>query len=397
MDSYLVLLRTVEREPKGKKLEVLILEIPNHKNVLSSVQMQKYLMIQIGDMGVVTRNAISQETFDILTEVYKGVVKFKSRNRKLFKPDTLFMNELRLSREKVEVSNRGKKDYWDTTALMCAWFNRQYAEDPNAPYPSVLEIHSRLQHNGLNDIGLKWGQETTSSTPILDAEDSMTTAWTLLGNLTEPHTDGFGYWIRVVHWKGTKLWVLWPPTLHNLQHIKCDIAFKEENDTRIEYYIKNLEGMEIYLVQTNDDDPVAFELPPSTIRACVSIDTCSHSSLSVWRKEGLEAAKVCNQFMMNCWKDWCSARGKFADMMIIGNEEHNALNSIEMDEEERWNELSIGEFGEWKRAWFIYEERRWKQLAQPKSNICSQSESKEILDWVKTINKFLDNIPDLDN
>lgn len=277
--------------------------------------------------------------------------------------------------------------------LWAVWGERQCATDPNAPYLGVLELFPRLLHGGLNDIGLEWGPETSAlSLPVLDNPEKLSVTYTPPGNLTRPHTDGFGYWLRIVHWKGTKIWVLWPCTPHNLCHVKGDIAARKENDCRLSYYIRNLEGMETYVVQTNHGNPIAFELPPSTIHACISVDMSSHASLAVWRKEGLKAAQICNHFMMDCWKNWGKHKTSLTGQSMVENEVQARLDTIVKDGEERWDGLSIAYFGDWKKEWMAREEKGWNDLAR---SLETQSECKrKIRNWVKEVMGFIKkNIP----
>lgn len=259
-----------------------------------------------------------------------------------------------------------------------------------------------LVNGGLNDIRLEWGPEISSSSsmspltrPVLDDPEKLLATFTPPGYLTRPHTDGFGHWLHVVHWKGTKIWVVWPGTLHNLSHLKCDIAARKNIDTRLSYYIKNLQGMEIYVIQTNHSNPITFELPPSTIYACISVETSCHSSLAVWRKEGLKEAQICNQFMMNCWTEvWEKRRNlKLTGWSTTGNETvQDRLRALINEAEEKWDKQAAAQFWDWKKEWMVREEKGWNLLV---NSFKTRGEGKEIQDWVKELMDFMEeNITD---
>lgn len=152
--------------------------------------------------------------------------------------------------------------------------------------------------------------------------------------------------------------------------------------------------MEIYVIQNNCGKPIAFELPPSTIHACISLDLSAHSTLAVWRKEGLKEAQVFNQFMMNCWKDWEKWIGNDRGLSTSGNEAQDIRKMMIRNGKQKWDKLSIDCFSEWKKEWKEREKKGWNRLA---SLLKRRGGDKEIQDWVNEVMGFLEeNIADSD-
>ncbi|KAJ3794487.1 hypothetical protein GGU11DRAFT_747922 [Lentinula aff. detonsa] len=205
--------------------------------------------------------------------------------------DKMIWDEFRLSSKGMyEISNKGVIEHmWTIGDVIEHWAGKEYLVNATDPYLNILEIVPRLEQGGLMDLDVRWAPEDSPSPVILDESHRMTTSYTQPGSITLPHTDGFGYRVWVIHMKGVKVWLLWPPTKKNLAHIKRDIQGPKENNSHLSHYINHLDGMEIWLVKPGHGDlPVAFELRSSTIHAYISITVSTHSSLSTWRLEDFD-------------------------------------------------------------------------------------------------------------
>jgi hypothetical protein len=96
------------------------------------------------------------------------------------------------------------------------------------------------------------------------------------GFITEPHWDYHGVPQIVLHASGMKLWLVWPPTEHNIQ-VASDYLLLSA--TSIQFTIGTalelLNGLELRLCKEQND---YFTLPPYAIHAVISVTACSHKN-----------------------------------------------------------------------------------------------------------------------
>ncbi|KAJ4001081.1 hypothetical protein F5050DRAFT_1803507 [Lentinula boryana] len=310
--------------------------------------------------------------------------------------DKIIWDEFRLSSKGMyEISNKGMVEHeWTIGDVIEHWAGKEYLVNATDPYLNILEVFPVLEQGGLMDLGVRWAPEDSPSPFILDEPHRMTTTYTQPGGITIPHTDGFGYGFRVIHMKGVKVWLLWPPNQKNLGLIKRDIQGPRENDSHLSHYIDHLDGMEIWLVKPGHGDlPVAFELRSSTIHACISITVCAHSSVSTWRREDFDGARACNDYMKTSWRLWMSCmqsqkqKREEEDRSNNVLDEQLALIRARRGLEDQWDTLTFEFFDEWKDTFQKYEEPRWKELAR-----LGKEPDSEILAWIKEVKKFLKQI-----
>jgi hypothetical protein len=96
------------------------------------------------------------------------------------------------------------------------------------------------------------------------------------GFITEPHWDYYGVPQIIMHASGEKLWLIWPPTEHNIQ-IASDalLTGARSMDLSIGGALELLQGLEIRLCREQND---YFTLPPYAIHAVISVTSCSHKN-----------------------------------------------------------------------------------------------------------------------
>jgi len=102
-----------------------------------------------------------------------------------------------------------------------------------------------------------------------------TSTLTSPGCITHPHVDYYGSRQYLVHFKGQKLWLLWPPTERNLSwYRERHIANMDHHRTLLA--IRELEGLQLCLFSGDEE---AFVLQPHVIHACISLSVCGHSGI----------------------------------------------------------------------------------------------------------------------
>ncbi|RXW11655.1 hypothetical protein EST38_g14200 [Candolleomyces aberdarensis] len=104
----------------------------------------------------------------------------------------------------------------------------------------------------------------------------LSTAWTLPGYITLPHMDDPITGLYTIHWKGGKLWVLWPATQENMKKME-DIRLHMPNLDATLSLIETLEGLEFMFLTQDEYMEFSFYLLPNTIHACLSFTECCHS------------------------------------------------------------------------------------------------------------------------
>ncbi|KAF9033681.1 hypothetical protein BDP27DRAFT_1409752 [Rhodocollybia butyracea] len=181
--------------------------------------------------------------------------------------------------------------------LMANFFDRELLVEPLDPYYSIIECWPSAARDGLRDLGIRW----ESSTIIFGPPNERPATLTQPGSITSAHRDGFGYGIRIYQARGSKVWVVWPPTDKNLSWIFRNLHQPDYHPEHLlKAYMSNMEDMQVYLVQKGD----CFDVSPLTIHCCLSLDTSIHIAVSTWSLQGLEIAKMVNKKMINWWPQW---------------------------------------------------------------------------------------------
>ncbi|RXW23161.1 hypothetical protein EST38_g2680 [Candolleomyces aberdarensis] len=123
-----------------------------------------------------------------------------------------------------------------------------------------------------------------SSSPYNPGQGSLvsplTNSWTFPGSITHPHMDGIACGMYMIHWRGVKLWLLWPPTRTNLRLMEHSMFTPPSIDTTVSL-ITELEGLELMLLTDDEFFEFAFCLYPSTIHCCLSFTESCHIGMPV--------------------------------------------------------------------------------------------------------------------
>ena len=133
-----------------------------------------------------------------------------------------------------------------------------------------------MTKNGLSKCNYS-AKEYEHSSKFIIPNKVWTTAFTPSGAITHPHMDYYGRHQYFVHLFGKKLWLLWPPTVKNLQIFSSFHTQLSAEDTTIRC-TSELEGLQLYYCKPDE----VFVLQPNVIHACMCFATSSHTGTWVW-------------------------------------------------------------------------------------------------------------------
>jgi hypothetical protein len=103
-----------------------------------------------------------------------------------------------------------------------------------------------------------------------------TSVITSLGYVTEPHRDYFAIKQHILHSKGLKLWLIWPPTRENLKAAAPFLSAEHKSiDFTISKALEVLTGLEVCYCKRQDE---WFTLGPSAIHAVISVTASGHKN-----------------------------------------------------------------------------------------------------------------------
>ncbi|KAJ2926048.1 hypothetical protein H1R20_g11046, partial [Candolleomyces eurysporus] len=86
--------------------------------------------------------------------------------------------------------------------------------------------------------------------------------------------------LYTIHWKGDKLWILWPATQENMKKME-DMHLNMPNLDATLSLVETLEGLEIMFLTQDKYMEFSFYLLPNVIHACLSFTECCHSGCYV--------------------------------------------------------------------------------------------------------------------
>lgn len=125
------------------------------------------------------------------------------------------------------------------------------------------------------------------------------TALTPPGSITHTHADFFGSGQYMVHIEGKKLWLLWPPTDHNLKQM-VPLENKPTKPSATLHAIQKLEGLQLLYVEK----PLhTFIIPPNYYHACLSLATSAHAGIRYWSYSTFKEAARIIDFHLKWRKD----------------------------------------------------------------------------------------------
>jgi hypothetical protein len=150
------------------------------------------------------------------------------------------------------------------------------------------------------------------------------------GAITDPHIDAPGIGILVIHVTGQKLWLLWPPTPHNLGWMA-----NHNDDAHPPYLtsaLHHLTDLTVVLLTPGN----RMKMKPGTIHAVLSLDTSAHLALDVCAKDDFRLAKSTMQWEIG-WLKRMASSGR-------GIHKSNAITSLEILE--IWSAVAEDEVAE---------------------------------------------------
>lgn len=108
----------------------------------------------------------------------------------------------------------------------------------------------------------------------------------------------------MAHLDGHKIWIVWPPTEHNLRAIRHEKqALGPDRELRLQRWLQELQQPEVFLIQKGD----SFFLGPSVVHACISVTKSAHYGLFCWRREALGVAQLNMRILQEGFKDLAKA------------------------------------------------------------------------------------------
>ncbi|RXW16179.1 hypothetical protein EST38_g9679 [Candolleomyces aberdarensis] len=161
---------------------------------------------------------------------------------------------------------------------------------------------------------------------------SLTNAWTLPGAITHPHVDGIACAMHMIHWRGKKLWLLWPATPFNLKLIEHTMTTSSHLDTTLDL-IRWLEGLELLFLTQEEYFEYSFCLRPNTIHCCLSFTESCHLGMPVRDIRYLDEMEV----VMDWVDDWF--RNRLFPNTVICKKEHRQVVEKFLDAVKRWHEV----------------------------------------------------------
>ncbi|KAJ2916173.1 hypothetical protein MD484_g4254, partial [Candolleomyces efflorescens] len=163
-------------------------------------------------------------------------------------------------------------------------------------------------------------------------------SWTHAGAITHPHMDGFACAVWTAHWKGVKLWGMWPPTVKNLRLMEHSLTSNPHIDVTIEL-LTQLEGMELMLLTEDDHFEFAFCLLPNTIHFCLSFTECCHVGMPIRDVRFMDTVEV----VIDWAGDFIQNRLGVADG--VGEDERGRVIDDYRNDIEYWESISSHQLG----------------------------------------------------
>ena len=124
------------------------------------------------------------------------------------------------------------------------------------------------------------------------------TTFTQPGCITAPHIDGYCLEQIMAHLEGEKIWVVWPPTEHNIRKARdFSLTAMADFEQRPSVWFENFEDPQVFLTHTGD----SYFLGPSVIHACISLTVSAHFGIFSWRRSSFKLAKFHSSYLQEEW------------------------------------------------------------------------------------------------
>lgn len=254
--------------------------------------------------------------------------------------------------------------------------------DPHINFIQVFH-HSP---QGLNQLQIHW-----DATPGLyfagDKEEGSST-FAQPGNITLPHVDGFGLLQRTAHLNGHKIWIVWPPTEHNLRAVRDHSqALGPTRELRFERWFQELQQPEVFHVKEGD----SFFLGPLVLHACISVTKSAHFGIFCWRRESLGVAQLNMRILQEGYESLVKElaeqgkRRRKEDREENLNADQHRNRDEDREKEDDHMDVCLKFYQGFKKDWNLEDKRVWNKM-----NVGKQDE--EINQWILDVEKFLGKI-----
>ncbi|KAL0572796.1 hypothetical protein V5O48_009175 [Marasmius crinis-equi] len=153
---------------------------------------------------------------------------------------------------------------------------------PEASRP-VAALSILATDTGVGRMNIRFEKALGPDGPPAFLGPNPSTTLTPAGHITRPHIDPFPGEGLVYHLEGRKIWVVFPPSDHNLNEVFQSYERGESPD--LVWWMDRLERPEVYLLEKAG---TAFVMPAGTIHACISLDQSSHTGACLVTMDSLD-------------------------------------------------------------------------------------------------------------
>lgn len=124
--------------------------------------------------------------------------------------------------------------------------------------------------------------------PFDDNHDNISgrvaTTWTFPGAITFTHMDSIACGMNMIHWKGSKLWIIWPYSDENLNTLKSLGCLRSLTDfNTVLVLMRKLKDMELLWITDDDvkEKELGFYLDLNAIHTCITFTESLHAGHAV--------------------------------------------------------------------------------------------------------------------
>ena len=189
-------------------------------------------------------------------------------------------------------------------------------------------LHIRATKDGIGSCHLGSYPFSSEQKSLVDDAGWVST-WTPPAAISHTHMDYYGSLQYIIHFYGKKLWILWPPTPHNLRWFS--LLHKKRADANLTLdCIRNLEGLQLNFL---DSTETRFVVQPNTLHACLSFSSSAHTAVQVWSYSHFDESYAIMEWGLQWLRGLYTSRGQSRAEMI---EEADTLK----DEMEKWCSLA---------------------------------------------------------
>lgn len=253
------------------------------------------------------------------------------------------------------------------------------------PHINFIQIYPDSPR-GLNELQIHW--DTIPGLYFSERDKEGSTTFTQPGSITPPHVDGCGLEKIVAHLDGNKIWIVWPPTEHNLRAIRNpERTLGISRELRLGRWLQELEEPEVFLTRKGD----SFFLGPSVLHACVAVTKSAHFGIYCWRRESLGLAQLNIRILQEEYGKLAKVLAKRAVTRKKEDKEKDVsrvlrrIGKVDRRQEYADADLSLSFFRDIKSDWYQDDRQVWETMNE-------NQQDQEISQWIPVVDKFFGQI-----